>query len=205
MIFTKKIFLIKKFFREKQFFQNNISIYKNCSDVIYNEHWMIFIERMSGRTHERTHERTNERTSLIFRYAHLSIEGIIEHHFMTFPTFHSIEINAHMLTFIAILVLNKKLPVESLRIYLFSSQPCENIFRSARALKGPFSNMTNFTVQQFLSKTRKILILNEIKCYEESNFHSNAIKFPTHHKQHRNKPLPSTFTDLNELSLYGIE
>ena len=48
---------------------------------------------------------------------------IIEHYFMTFPTFHSIELNASMLTFIAIFVFNKKLPVESLRIYLFSSQP----------------------------------------------------------------------------------
>ena len=65
--------------------------------------------------------------------------------------------------------------------------------------------MTNFTVQQFLSKTRKILILNEIKCYEECNFHSNAITFPTHHKQHRNEPLPSTFIVLNEHTLYGIE
>ena len=113
----------------------------------------------------------------------------------------------HMLTFIAILALNQKLPVESLRtcIYRFSLQPCENIFRSVRVLTGPFPNVTNFTVQQFLSKTRKILILNEIKCYEESNFRSSAIKFPTHHKQHRDEPLPSMFIGLNELTLYGIE
>ncbi|CAF1380354.1 unnamed protein product [Adineta steineri] len=79
----------------------------------------------------------------------------IEHHFMTFPAFYSIEINAHMLTYILLLVLNKKLPIESLNIFLFSSQPCENMFRSVRSLTGPFSTMTNFTIQQFWRKPEK--------------------------------------------------
>ncbi|CAF4031753.1 unnamed protein product, partial [Rotaria sp. Silwood1] len=68
----------------------------------------------------------------------------IEKHFITFAAFHSIELNAHMLTFILLLVLDKKLPIDSLNIFLFSSQPCENIFRNARALSGPFSTMSNF-------------------------------------------------------------
>ncbi|CAF3980166.1 unnamed protein product [Rotaria sp. Silwood1] len=129
----------------------------------------------------------------------------IEHHFMTFPAYHSIELNAHMLTIISLLVLNEKLPIESLNIFLFSSQPCENIFRSARALTGPFSTMTNFTVQQFLSKTRKISILNEIKCFEESNVTSGGIKFPKHHKQNQSNAFSSILINLNELTLDNIE
>lgn len=129
----------------------------------------------------------------------------IEHHFMTFPAFHSIELNAHVLTFVELLAVNNKLPIESLNIFLFSSQPCENVFRSARALTGPFSNMANFTIHQFLLKTRKISILNEIKCYEESNFDYNAIKFPVHHKQNRNKMPQLILTDIHEFTLDNIQ
>ena len=72
MVFTKKEFFSQKsFFAGKQFFQKNISIYKNCTDIRYNEHWMIFIERKGDRTHERT--------SLIFRYTLLSVEEIFIH------------------------------------------------------------------------------------------------------------------------------
>ncbi|CAF4092072.1 unnamed protein product [Rotaria sp. Silwood2] len=129
----------------------------------------------------------------------------IQKHFITFAAFHSIELNAHMLTFIILLVLNKKLPIESLKIFLFSSQPCENMFRSARALTGSFSTMTNFTIQQFLSKTRKISILNEIKCFEESSTDSNAIKFPTHHKQNQNNSFSSTSTSMDGITMTNIE
>ena len=129
----------------------------------------------------------------------------LEKHFITFAAFNSIELNAHTLTFILLLVLNKKLPVESLNIFLFSSQPCENIFRSARALTGPFSTMTNFSIHQFLSKTRKISILNEIKSFEECNTDSNKIKFPTHHKQNKNNSCLSISTDLDGITIDNIE
>jgi hypothetical protein len=139
------------------------------------------------------------------RQARMPPSRELEQHFITFAAFNSIELNAHTLTFILLLVLNKKLPVESLNIYLFSSQPCENTFRSARALTGPFSTMTNFTIQQFLSKTRKISILNEIKCFEESNTDSNKIKFPTHHKQNQNNSSSSIPTNLDEITIDNIE
>ncbi|CAF3390309.1 unnamed protein product [Rotaria sp. Silwood2] len=129
----------------------------------------------------------------------------IEGNFISFPAFYSIELNAHVLTFILLLVLNKKLPIESLNICLFSSQPSENMFRCARSLTGPFSTMTNFTVQQFLSKIRKISILNEIKTLEASNVDSNAIKFPTHHKQHQDNLSLSMLTNLDEITIDKIE
>ncbi len=129
----------------------------------------------------------------------------IEEHFITLPAFYSIELNAHVLTFILLLVLNKRLPVESLNIFLFSSQPCENIFRCARALTGPFSSMTTFTLQQFLAKTRKISILNEIKTFEEANVDPDAIKFPTHHKQNQNNSPSSMLTNLDGVTMDKIE
>lgn len=104
-----------------------------------------------------------------------------------------------------LLVLNKKLPVESLNIFLFSSQPCENMFRSARALTGSFSSMTNFSLQQFFSKTRKISILNEIKSTEEFNNDPNTIKFPKHHKQNKDNSLPLTLKNLDNITLNEIE
>ena len=130
---------------------------------------------------------------------------LIEKHFITFAAFHSIELNTHMLTFILLLVLNKTLPLDSLNIFLFSSQPCENMFRSARSLTGSFSTMTNFTIHQFLSKTRKISILNEIKCVEECNTDSNALKFPKHHKQNQKNSFPSILPILDKITMDTIE
>lgn len=129
----------------------------------------------------------------------------MQKYFITFPALISIEINAHTLTFILLLVLNKKLPPESLKIFLFSSQPCENVFRSARALSGPFSSITNFTMKQFLAKTRKISILNEIKSFEELNDKPNAFKFPRHHKQSHNSFSPSISTNLQDITISEIE
>ena len=129
----------------------------------------------------------------------------IERNFITFPVFHCIELNAHALPFILVLVLNKRLPVESLNIYLFCSQPSENVFRCARALSGPFSSMTNFTVQEFLSKTRKIAILNEIKTLEEGSLDSDAIKFPVHHKHSRNDSTSTMLTNADDLTIDQIE
>ncbi|CAF2018808.1 unnamed protein product [Rotaria magnacalcarata] len=128
-----------------------------------------------------------------------------EENFISFPAFYSIEINAQVLTFILLLVLNKTLPTESLNICLFSSQPCGNMFHCARAVTGPFTTMTNFTVQELLSKARKISILNEIKTLEGSNTDSNAIKFPVHHKQHQNNLSSSMLTNLDGITIEKIE
>ena len=58
--------------------------------------------------------------------------------FITKTCFISVEINAHMLLYIIELVKQKKLPKKALNIYLFNSQPCESMFRSARALSEAF-------------------------------------------------------------------
>lgn len=126
--------------------------------------------------------------------------------FITEPALFSIELNAHTLLFILLLVLDKRLPAESLNIFLFSSQPCENFFRSARSLNGSFSSMTNFSVYQFLKKSHKVSILNSIKTHEQSSADQNRIKFPTHRKQQQNfqqTQQPSLI--MNQITIATIE
>lgn len=41
-------------------------------------------------------------------------------------------------------------------IHLFSSQPCENIFRDARSLSGIYSTGINFTMMQFLKRIDRL-------------------------------------------------
>ncbi|CAF3394812.1 unnamed protein product [Rotaria sp. Silwood2] len=109
------------------------------------------------------------------------IDNIKANSFITKPTFWCIEINAHTLLYIVLLVIKRKLPVNALNTYLFNSQTCENTFRIARALSGPSSSITNFTVKSFTKKCEKISIINSIKSrggqIGEYNF-----KFPQHHK-----------------------
>ena len=125
--------------------------------------------------------------------------------FITDPALISIELNAHSLMYILLLVIDKQLPAESLNIHLFSSQPCEIFFRSARSLNGSFSSMTNFSVYQFIRKAQKISILDGIKAQEQANADPCAIKFPTHHKQKQSSSVSSNLPDLNDISIKKIE
>ncbi|CAM4815916.1 unnamed protein product [Rotaria magnacalcarata] len=109
--------------------------------------------------------------------------------FITKAAWISSEINIHCLTSIIILVSSGYLPAYALNVHLFSSQPCEATFRSARSLSGTFSSITNFSVFEFMNKIEKISILNKIKSTEESSNATCSIKFPVHHKNRRNESL----------------
>ena len=111
--------------------------------------------------------------------------------FITKGAYYSAEINIHCLTSIIILVSKGYLPSYALNTYLFSSQPCEATFRTARALTGTLSTITNFSVCQFMNKIEKISILNHIKSTEESSNTPCSLKFPIHHKHQRNEPVRS--------------
>ena len=111
---------------------------------------------------------------------------IIQNSFITKSTFWCIELNAHTLLYLVLLVINRELPIETLNTYLFTSQPCENMFRVARALSGPYSSITNFSVKSFLRKCEKISIINPMKTHEgqSSSYH---LQFPQHHKSDKKK------------------
>lgn len=87
--------------------------------------------------------------------------------FITRAAWLSSELNVHCLTAIIILASEGRLPSYSINTHLFSSQPCEVIFRSARALTGTLSTITNFSVLEFLQKIGNFSIINQIKSTEE--------------------------------------
>jgi hypothetical protein len=85
-----------------------------------------------------------------------------QQYFITLPAMFSIEINSHTLIYLALLVIQHRLPTECLNVFLFNSQTCESMFRSCRAMLGPFSSIVNFTVYQFLQRAKKLSYLNSI-------------------------------------------
>jgi hypothetical protein len=60
--------------------------------------------------------------------------------FISMPALFSIEINAHSLTYLLLLALEKKITDEALQLTLFNSQICEGYFRTARSMSGSFFN-----------------------------------------------------------------
>ncbi|CAF1474909.1 unnamed protein product [Rotaria sordida] len=101
--------------------------------------------------------------------------------FITRPTLWCIEINAHTLLYIILLVIKKKLPIDALNTFGFNSQICENTFRIARSLTGPFSSVTNFSVKSFMKRSEKISVVNSIKG-RDSKMRDYCFQFPQHHK-----------------------
>ena len=110
-----------------------------------------------------------------------SIATIKLNSFITKPTFWCIEINAHTLLYIVLLVIKKRLPVEALNTFVFNSQICENTFRVARSLSGSFSSITNFSVKSFMKRCEKISIINSIKS-RGGHVGDYRFHFPHHHK-----------------------
>jgi hypothetical protein len=110
--------------------------------------------------------------------------------FITVQTLFSLEINAHSLTYLLLLVAEKKVTNEALQV-IFNSQICESYFRAARSMSGAFSSVVNFSVNEFLHRASKLSVLQDIKCASELNL--NNLIFPKHHKLWR-RTSPSFFT-----------
>ena len=128
-------------------------------------------------------------------------------HFITSNALICIELNAHYLIYVYLLVQQKILPqsiAES--TYLFSSQPCENIFRNARSLTGVYSTRINFTIAQFLKRINKLNVLTELKQFELTN-NEQKIIFPVHHKVKRliSQIKSNTSTKTNNFDTDGLE
>lgn len=99
--------------------------------------------------------------------------------FITMSTLFSLEINAHSLTYLLVLIAEKQITEEALQV-IFNSQICESYFRGARSMSGVFSSVVNFTVNEFLARAAKLSILEQIKF--ASRLKMNNLVFPTHHK-----------------------
>ena len=110
----------------------------------------------------------------------------IDTYFITRPAYLSVELNAHNLLYLILLVQQKHLPKQALINFTsFNSQACESIFRDARSLSGSFSTMVNFTVNDFIRRARKLSILNRLK---HDRVEEN-LSFPIHHKHRHDDSL----------------
>ena len=99
-------------------------------------------------------------------------------YFITYQSYISVEINAHSLVYLTVLVSEGQLPPEALNICLQNSQTCESTFRSSRPISSMSSAGVNFTVPQFLARISKLSTFQHIK----SNTGQNNLRFPQHHK-----------------------
>nr|ACD54737.1 unknown [Adineta vaga] len=107
--------------------------------------------------------------------------------FITRAAYHSIEINAHTLLAVVLLVCQHDLPESALNISSFHSQSCENIFRLTRSMSGTFSSNVNFTVNQFLGRAGKLSVLQDIERQNEHGESEVSLQFPKHHKRRHKK------------------
>ncbi|CAM4783358.1 unnamed protein product [Rotaria magnacalcarata] len=162
----------------------------NIIDRLYYAWCAVFIVRMWSAWIESTRiADLKEKISQLFLADSNSITSKSKL-FITIPALFSIELNAHSLTYLAVLVADQQITEEALNISLFNSQMCEATFRAARSMSGPFSSVVNFSIHEFLQRVEKLAVLQRIKCSSDSN--ENSIVFPKHHKQHR-----QTFSSLS--------
>ncbi|CAF3392878.1 unnamed protein product [Rotaria sp. Silwood2] len=105
--------------------------------------------------------------------------------FITTPAHFSIELNAHSLLAVCLLVSQQKLPHSALSISNYSSQPCEATFRLTRSISGVFSSVVNFTTDQFLKRAGKLSVLTDIENKSESGLLECSLQFPKHHKRRK--------------------
>ncbi|CAF4626489.1 unnamed protein product, partial [Rotaria socialis] len=117
------------------------------------------------------------------------------------PTYISIELNAHNLLYLVLLVKQQDLSKQTLiNIHLFNSQPCESLFRDARSLSSTFSTLANFAVKDFIGRSQKISILNQLK----HNQSEKDLSVPIPHKYKREYSLISSHR-LDEIDTLDIE
>lgn len=85
----------------------------------------------------------------------------IQKNFITLNTYTCIELNGHGL----LLLLEKCRKtgnLDSFIPWLYSSQPCEKIFRQTRSMTSTYSTVVNFSAQDIIRRMNRIQILNEI-------------------------------------------
>ncbi|CAF1105723.1 unnamed protein product [Adineta ricciae] len=125
-------------------------------------------------------------------------------YFITRPAYLSMEINAHNLLYLIILIKEKKLPPSVLHIDIFSLQACESLFRNARALSGIYPTIVNFTIHDFLRRAQRLSILSDIKHMQSDTDLVNNFIFPAHHK-HRSVRHAAVMINQYEIDQIDIE
>jgi hypothetical protein len=157
--------------------------------VIVCRLWWCYLETISALKSTKVDKATIGRNKEINRY------------FITRPAYLSVELNAHNLLYMVLLVKQKHLPKQALNsIHLFNSQACKSLFRDVRSLTGTFSTKVNFTGKNVLRRSQKLSILSQLK-YNQSE---KGLSFPIHHK-HKREHLSTSSYQLDEIDTLNIE
>ncbi|CAF4633583.1 unnamed protein product [Rotaria magnacalcarata] len=168
---------------------NSIGIKSAWCVVFFCRLWWSSLEKTSTLKSSKTSQTSNERKNKINKY------------FVTRPAYISVEMNAHNLLYLVLLVKQGHLPKQTLiNLHLFNSQPCESLFRDARSLSSTFSTVVNFTVKDFIRRSQKLSILNQFRY----NQLEKDLSFPIHHKHKREHLLPSSH-QLDEIDTLDVQ
>lgn len=93
----------------------------------------------------------------------------LKDNFLTSNCYSCVELNAHSLV-LCILYLKKHNLDAWFLPHLYSSQPCESIFRQFRSFTSTFSTVANCSVKEVLSRISKIQLQNEITFNNATHF-----------------------------------
>lgn len=108
----------------------------------------------------------------------------LDDNFITSNAYLCIEINAHSIIY-AILKLRNGQNSELFQTKLFSSQPCENMFRLFRSMGTPNYTKINFSLYELLHMVSRVELMNNIAY---SHRESGTISFPQFAVQSENLP-----------------
>ena len=151
-------------------------IFHAWTGVFISRFWRIWIDKM-GKT--RLDKLFFELTQCHNVSQHASRTGT-QQYSMTTQSIFSLELNAHCLVYLALLVAAGTLPEEVLSVERFHSQACEAIFRDPRAFSSNSSCGVNFSVLQFINLSEKLAHFQAIKSQNEQ-MDSPFFNFPVHH------------------------
>ena len=94
-------------------------------------------------------------------------EYTLEKNFISLNSYISIEINAHAVI-ILLLILRARGKSECCYPWLFGSQPCERAFRAARSMTPTFSTMINFTVLGLIRRLHRLQIQVDLESMSDT-------------------------------------
>lgn len=153
------------------FLDNQLSLY----DRVYKLWFVVFLSRIWRASIKK------------------STEFTVTNNFLTLNCYTCVELNAHMLIKLIILLKSKKIETltpDMLNLSNMSSQTCEKQFRMIRSMSSTYSTVVNFSIKDCLLRMRRIRIINNIV-----NEVSNNFAFPREQKKADILKLVETVSD----------
>lgn len=93
----------------------------------------------------------------------------LKNNFLTQYCYICIELNAHSLVLLLIYLKEKNMP-QLFKPELFSSQPCESLFRMVRSFTSTYSTVANCSVKEILERINKIQLQTDIATHNAEHF-----------------------------------